>query len=88
MVYAAKGGTDENRLGITASKKVGNAVVRNRWKRRLRDIFRRNKGQFGDANDVVIIVKKPRRDPTYQELRDDVFETTQRALRPRRGGRR
>ncbi len=44
------------RVGFTVSKKVGNAVVRNRVRRRLRDIVRRRK-QWLDARDVIVIVK-------------------------------
>ena len=43
------------RVGFTVSKKVGNAVVRNRVRRRLRDIVRRRK-QWLDARDVIVIV--------------------------------
>ena len=44
------------RVGLTISKKVGNAVVRNRVRRRLKEIVRRNK-QWLDAKDIVVIVK-------------------------------
>ncbi len=46
------------RLGIIASKKVGNAVVRNRAKRRIREIFRRNKNLGAPALDLVVISGK------------------------------
>ena len=41
MLYSLANSLDHPRLGITASRKVGPAVVRNRAKRRVRDIFRR-----------------------------------------------
>lgn len=44
------------RVGFTISKKVGNAVVRNRLRRRLRDLVRRRK-HWLDARDLVVIVK-------------------------------
>lgn len=44
------------RVGFTVSRKVGNAVVRNRVRRRLRDIIRRRK-HWLDARDLVVIVK-------------------------------
>jgi ribonuclease P protein component len=46
------------RLGVVVSKKTGNAVVRNRWKRVIRDLFRREKGRLPHGGDEVIIVKK------------------------------
>lgn len=45
------------RLGITASRRVGNAVVRNRIKRLLREFFRHNQYRF-NSYDLSIIVKK------------------------------
>lgn len=45
------------RVGFTVSKKVGNAVVRNSIKRRLREFYRQNKSLFMQA-DVNIIAKK------------------------------
>ena len=45
------------RLGITASKKIGNAVARNRVKRRVRVFFRSVRGQLA-ANDYVVIARK------------------------------
>jgi len=43
------------RLGITVSRKVGNAVIRNRVKRRVREWFRRSRGKLRDGIDVVVI---------------------------------
>jgi ribonuclease P protein component len=47
-----------NRLGITASKKIGNAVKRNRVKRLIREFFRLNKYHFPQSYDLVIIPYK------------------------------
>jgi ribonuclease P protein component len=45
------------RLGITASKQVGNAVVRARCKRLVREVFRRAPGLLPDGVDLVVIVR-------------------------------
>ncbi|MBC7172417.1 MAG: ribonuclease P protein component [Polyangiaceae bacterium] len=50
--------TDEQRrIGITVTKKVGNAVHRNRVKRVMREVFRRNRELFPEGADIVVIAK-------------------------------
>ena len=81
VVYAAANEEGHSRLGVTVSKRVGNAVTRNWWKRRLREIFRRRKDRFGDHFDVVIIVKANKGTPSFKQLRNDVHKTVGRATR-------
>jgi ribonuclease P protein component len=45
------------RLGLSVSRRVGNAVVRNCWKRRLRDVFRRLRPQLPAGLDLVVVVR-------------------------------
>ncbi|WP_022666458.1 ribonuclease P protein component [Desulfospira joergensenii] len=53
-----KGAEKNNRIGITVSKKVGNAVERNRIKRIIREYFRHRKGSFQGIRDINIIGRK------------------------------
>ena len=46
------------RLGITIPKKVGNAVIRNQWKRHVREAFRTQKGRLPAGYDIVVRPKK------------------------------
>lgn len=48
----------ERRLGVTVTRKVANAVGRNRVKRVVREVFRRNRELFPMACDIVIIAKR------------------------------
>ena len=47
-----------SRLGITAGRKVGNAVVRNRFKRRVRAWFRARRSDFASELDLVVIARR------------------------------
>jgi ribonuclease P protein component len=49
---------DLSRLGVTVSSKVGNAIVRNRIKRYVREAFRRRRYGFEPALDILVIAKK------------------------------
>ena len=57
-VFSLPNGLDRKRLGIIASKKIGNAVARNRVKRAIREIFRQVKHQMIPATDIVVISGK------------------------------
>jgi ribonuclease P protein component len=56
------------RIGVTASKKLGGAVVRNRVKRRVREAFRRHKMLFPGGLDLVFIAKKGAVDADYEQV--------------------
>lgn len=84
IVYARPNGRAYARLGITASGKVGNAVVRKGWKRRLREIFRRNKREFPGGYDFVVIVKASSSQTSpdeldYQKLEEELLEALRRS---------
>ena len=57
------------RLGISISKKTGNAVQRNYVKRRLREYFRLNKNLFPCNSDIIITAKPGAADINYNEIK-------------------
>ncbi|HOK07212.1 MAG TPA: ribonuclease P protein component [Syntrophales bacterium] len=67
------------RLGITAGRKTGNAVRRNRIKRLLREFFRLNKARLPEGMDIVITVRERVPYLTYA----DVFRELEGLLEPR-----
>ncbi|MBQ1282104.1 MAG: ribonuclease P protein component [Oscillospiraceae bacterium] len=57
VVYCRKNKLGENRIGITVSKKLGHAVVRNRTRRRIREAYRLHEDAFRPGFDVVIVAR-------------------------------
>ena len=57
VMYAMANNTDANRLGISVSKKVGTAVVRNRVKRLVKESCRLKAGRFIKGFDIVIVAR-------------------------------
>jgi len=57
IILTNRNGLDFPRLGITANKKVGKAVFRNRIKRLIREYFRLNNNRFRVGYDFIVLVK-------------------------------
>lgn len=57
VLYARKNRTGINRVGITVSKKLGHAVVRNRTRRRLREVYRLHETRFQPGWDIVVVAR-------------------------------
>ncbi len=56
------------RLGLSVSKKVGNAVTRNVVRRRLREVFRSTVGRRPEGLDLVVSARPPAAGATFDEL--------------------
>ena len=76
-----------SRIGITATKKIGKANVRNRLKRWTREIYRIERAPLGlDAHalDLVVNVKPNAAETSFREYRDDLTRVLQK-VREERG---
>lgn len=62
-----------SRMAVVVSKKVGNAVKRNKIKRWIRTLFRRNKNLLNIPLDIIIIAKKEILEASWHKLREDYF---------------
>lgn len=78
VVLAIRSPKQHARLGVVVSKKIGNAVVRNKVKRKFREIFRQSCSQnIPGHHDIVIIARKIAPMSTYKELTFAVLQSFQ-----------
>jgi len=68
VLYARKNRTQSNRVGITVSKKLGKAHVRNRVRRRLREVYRLNEAKFKPGWDIVVVARSKAVDAPFDKL--------------------
>lgn len=69
-LYVRKNGRATNRLGLTVSTKVGHAVVRNRLRRRLREIYRLHEHQLVRGVDLVVVARVRAGSSRYKQLEE------------------
>lgn len=70
VLYCRKNKLGHNRLGLTASVKLGHAVVRNRARRRLREVYRLNAGQLRTGWDIILVARSRTVTVSWKELND------------------
>jgi ribonuclease P protein component, eubacterial len=68
VMYVLNNKLDENRFGITVSKKVGNSVVRHRITRLIRECIRLQESNILTEYDIVIVARKAAKDKKYQDI--------------------
>ena len=68
VLYARRNRTETNRVGITVSKKLGKAHIRNRIRRRLREVYRINEEKFQPGWDIVIVARSKALDAPFDQL--------------------
>ena len=70
VLYARPNKLGINRVGITVSKKLGHAVVRNRVRRRLREVYRLNEARFAPGWDIVVVARSRCISADFSKLTD------------------
>ena len=79
VLYARKNRLGSNRIGITVSKKLGHAVVRNRTRRRLREVYRLNEEKFQPGWDLVVVARTRSVDASFDQLTKSYLRLAKKA---------
>jgi ribonuclease P protein component len=79
VLFAARGPGEELRVGISVSKRVGGAVVRNRIKRRLREIVRSEAAGLQPGWDLMIVARQESATASFDELSGAIARLLERA---------
>ncbi len=79
VLYARRNRTATNRVGITVSKKLGKANVRNRVRRRLREVYRLNEEKFQSGWDIVVVARTRAIHAPFEKLTDSYLRAAEKA---------
>ena len=79
VLYARKNRTDTNRVGYTVSKKLGKAHIRNRVRRRLREIYRLNEAAFQPGWDIVVVARSKAVEASFDKLTASFLKLARKA---------
>ena len=68
VLYARRNKSGINRVGVTVSKKLGKAHIRNRIRRRVREVYRLNEDRFQPGWDIVVVVRSKAVEAEFEKL--------------------
>ncbi len=72
VIYVMQNRTGSNKLGITANKKVGNSVKRNRVKRLIRESYRYYEEYIHNGLDIVFLARYTEKEYGFAEIRKEM----------------
>lgn len=79
VLYARRNRAGGNRVGITVSKKLGKAHLRNRVRRRLREVYRLNEEKFQPGWDIVVVARSRAVEAPFDRLVKSYLSLAKRA---------
>ena len=79
VLYARRNRLGRNEVGITVSKKLGKAVIRNRTRRRLREVYRLNEERFAPGWDIVVVARSRAVEAPFPKLVEAYLSLAEKA---------
>ncbi len=79
VIYGLRNDLPFSRLGLAVSKKSGNAVARNVWKRQLREAFRLQQEHLPAGFDIVVLPKRGAK-PEHDAIQESLCDLMQRLV--------
>ena len=79
VLYARRNRLGVNRVGITVGKKLGKAHIRNRIRRRVREVYRLNEAAFTPGWDIVVVVRSKAINASFAQLTESCLSLAKKA---------
>ena len=79
VMYCGRNRSRKNRVGLTVSAKLGHAVVRNRTRRRLREIYRLHEDRFLPGCDIVVVARSRAVEAPFADLTASYLRLAEKA---------
>ncbi len=80
IVFVVRNHIQENRFGIVTSKKTGNAVARNKAKRQIREVIRKNRLGLPRGYDLVVVARYNIQEASFKQIESDFVRLTRKAV--------
>jgi len=79
IVFVKENQLAHNRFGIVTSKKIGNAIIRNRAKRQIREVIRKNLNNLQPGYDVVVVARYNMKETIFELIEKDFLRLMRKA---------
>lgn len=73
IIYYESNNLKYDKFGISVGKKLGNAVYRNKYKRKIRNIINEYRKNYNNQKNYIIILRRGGKDASYKQLTEDFF---------------
>ena len=74
VIYYEDNDLNYDKFGISVGKKLGNAVTRNKYKRKLRSIIDEYRKDYNNSKNYIIILRRGGINCSYKDLKEDFFK--------------